>query len=289
MDNVWGKRQEAYLLILYAQHGNIQRVFRRLSLLAIHIAICYTGGVDADRRLDQLFGSERAMNLAEKLRALRAQEGLRRGLWRSLTQREVANALRQELGFSFSQAYLSQLEGGKRTHLTNTSREALARFYHVHPGFLVNDLADTSFVIEPQTAHTSLPSLRDAFAPHSQPRGQAAPSILTAPKPFTQVTPQPPTTHDGWFGWLAHSAPAEHLEAMGLLGAARDRPDLRRVLTLMEALLRLPDDRLRVIEVALGLAPSTGETQSASTTANDQAGADTQQAALAPRRSARED
>ncbi len=76
------------------------------------------------------------------------------------------------------------------------------------------------------------------------------------------------------------------LAAVRLLGVASDRPDLRRVLTLMEALLRLPDDRLRVIEAALGLTTSAG---TLTVTADEQAGADTQQAMYAPRRSARED
>lgn len=79
------------------------------------------------------------MELAEKLRRLRQAEGMRRGLWRPMTQHEVTRAMRLEIGVSLSQAYLSQLEGGSRLHLTNTTREALARFYHVHPGYLVND------------------------------------------------------------------------------------------------------------------------------------------------------
>lgn len=79
------------------------------------------------------------MELAEKLRRLRKAEGARRGLWRMMTQHEVTRAMRQEIGVSLSQAYLSQLESGARVHLTNTTREALARFYHVHPGYLVND------------------------------------------------------------------------------------------------------------------------------------------------------
>lgn len=84
------------------------------------------------------------MDLREKLRQLRAAEGARRGLSRPLTQSEVARAMRDELGASLSQAYLSQLESGKRVHLTHTSREALARFYRVHPGYLVSDPADGS-------------------------------------------------------------------------------------------------------------------------------------------------
>ncbi len=79
------------------------------------------------------------MELAEKLRRLRRAEGMRRGLWRTLTQIEVIHAMRQEIGVSLSQAYLSQLESGRRRHLTSATREALARFYHVHPGYLVSD------------------------------------------------------------------------------------------------------------------------------------------------------
>lgn len=79
------------------------------------------------------------MELAEKLRRLRKAEGMRRGLWRTLTQHEVIRAMRQEIGVSLSQAYLSQLEGGQRVHLSSATREALARFYHVHPGYLLSD------------------------------------------------------------------------------------------------------------------------------------------------------
>jgi transcriptional regulator with XRE-family HTH domain len=38
-----------------------------------------------------------------------------------------------------SQAYLSQIESGARPHLTHTTRELLARFFRVYPGFLVDD------------------------------------------------------------------------------------------------------------------------------------------------------
>ena len=40
---------------------------------------------------------------------------------------------------SLSQPYLSQLESGRRKHLTNTSRLLLAKFFNVHPGYLVDD------------------------------------------------------------------------------------------------------------------------------------------------------
>lgn len=79
------------------------------------------------------------MDLAMKLKALRDHAGRRRGLERALTQSEVARAIRTELGGSISQGYLSQLEAGRRTHLTATSRGQLARFFGVHPGYLVSD------------------------------------------------------------------------------------------------------------------------------------------------------
>jgi transcriptional regulator with XRE-family HTH domain len=86
------------------------------------------------------------MELGEKLRRLREAEGLRRGLWRALTQREIVRALRQELGVTLSQAYLSQLESGARVHLSNETREALARFYHVRPGDLTTAPASQEMI-----------------------------------------------------------------------------------------------------------------------------------------------
>jgi transcriptional regulator with XRE-family HTH domain len=38
-----------------------------------------------------------------------------------------------------SQSYLSQIESGARPHLTNTTRQILATFFKVHPGYLVDD------------------------------------------------------------------------------------------------------------------------------------------------------
>ena len=45
----------------------------------------------------------------------------------------------KELGKSISQSYLSQIESGARPHLTNSTRMLLARFFKVHPGYLVDD------------------------------------------------------------------------------------------------------------------------------------------------------
>ena len=79
------------------------------------------------------------MTVAEKLRYLRVVEGHLRGLNREMTQKEVATALRDEMKTPLSQPYLSQLEGGRRKHLTNTTRLILAKFFRVHPGYLVDD------------------------------------------------------------------------------------------------------------------------------------------------------
>jgi len=79
------------------------------------------------------------MRLGEKLRYLREVEGTLRGLERELSQLELARLIDKELGKSISQSYLSQIESGARPHLTNSTRMLLARFFKVHPGYLVDD------------------------------------------------------------------------------------------------------------------------------------------------------
>jgi transcriptional regulator with XRE-family HTH domain len=79
------------------------------------------------------------MTLGEKLRYLREVEGTLRGLDRELSQVELARLVEKELGKSISQSYLSQIESGARPHLTNSTRMLLARFFKVHPGYLVDD------------------------------------------------------------------------------------------------------------------------------------------------------
>jgi transcriptional regulator with XRE-family HTH domain len=79
------------------------------------------------------------MNLGEKIRYMREIEGTLRGLGREMTQLEVVHCIKKELGKSISQSYLSQIESGRRPHLTNTTRLLLARFFKVHPGYLVDD------------------------------------------------------------------------------------------------------------------------------------------------------
>ena len=89
------------------------------------------------------------MKLGEKLRYLRLVEGTLRGLGREMTQQDLARALKKEMGGGLSQSYLSQIESGARPHLTNSSRMLLARFFKVHPGYLVDD---------PEGYHTELTS-----------------------------------------------------------------------------------------------------------------------------------
>ena len=79
------------------------------------------------------------MKLGEKLRYLREVEGALRGVDRELSQQEVARLVQKELGKSISQSYLSQIESGARPHMSNTTRSLLARFFKVHPGYLVDD------------------------------------------------------------------------------------------------------------------------------------------------------
>ncbi len=87
------------------------------------------------------------MRLGEKLRYLRYMEGTLRGLCLRATQQEVVRAVKAELKRSISQAYLSQIENGVRPHLTNATRQLLAHFFKVHPGYLVDD---------PEGYHTEL-------------------------------------------------------------------------------------------------------------------------------------
>lgn len=89
------------------------------------------------------------MRLGEKIRYLREIEGALRGLNRELTQLETIRLIKKEHGKSISQSYLSQIESGSRPHLTNSTRMLLAKFFKVHPGYLVDD---------PEGYHTELVS-----------------------------------------------------------------------------------------------------------------------------------
>jgi transcriptional regulator with XRE-family HTH domain len=89
------------------------------------------------------------MTVAEKIRYLREVEGSLRGLNRPLTQLELVSAVRKELSKSISQSYISQIENGSRRHMTQATRALLAKFFKIHPGFLVDD---------PEGYHTELTS-----------------------------------------------------------------------------------------------------------------------------------
>lgn len=79
------------------------------------------------------------MKLGEKIRYLREVEGSLRGLDRAMSQLELVRAIESETGEKLSQSYLSQIESGARPHLTNKTRQILAAFFKVHPGYLVDD------------------------------------------------------------------------------------------------------------------------------------------------------
>jgi transcriptional regulator with XRE-family HTH domain len=89
------------------------------------------------------------MTVAEKIRYLREVEGSLRGLGRPMTQLELVRYIRKEQSKSISQSYISQIENGSRPHMTQSTRTLLAKFFKVHPGFLVDD---------PKGYHTELTS-----------------------------------------------------------------------------------------------------------------------------------
>lgn len=89
------------------------------------------------------------MKLGEKIRYLREVEGSLRGLSRPITQLELIELIRKQQGKTLSQSYISQIENGTRPHMTQSTRTLLARFFKVHPGFLVDD---------PEGYHTELVS-----------------------------------------------------------------------------------------------------------------------------------
>jgi len=145
------------------------------------------------------------MTLGEKLRFLRTVEGRLRGLDGEMTQQDLAD----EIGIS--QSYLSQIERGQRPHLTNTTRMALARFFKVHPGYLVDD---------PEGFHTEL-------------------------------TSDVRTLEDNLDLWLISGAEqfADDPEVRdGLLKLAK-HPDTRRCMKLIAAILETPELVDRLLEV----------------------------------------
>jgi transcriptional regulator with XRE-family HTH domain len=94
------------------------------------------------------------MKLGEKIRYLREVEGSLRGLDRAMSQLELVRAIEQETGAKLSQSYLSQIESGARPHLTNTTRQTLAAFFKVHPGYLVDDPEGYSSELQSELRYT---------------------------------------------------------------------------------------------------------------------------------------
>jgi len=93
------------------------------------------------------------MKLGEKIRYLREVEGSLRGQDRAMSQQELVRAIEAETGSKLSQSYLSQIENGARPHLTNTTRQILARFFKVHPGYLVDDPEGYSPELQSELRH----------------------------------------------------------------------------------------------------------------------------------------
>jgi len=151
------------------------------------------------------------MTLGQKIRYLRSVEGTLRGLGREMTQVEVVRAIRKESGKAFSQSYLSQIENGARPHLTNRTRLLLAKFFKVHPGYLVDD---------PAGYHTELTS-----------------ALRTA--------------EDALDLWLINGAEQFHADAelcQTLLAIARQE-DSRKLLILLQAIMDAPQLADRLLEV----------------------------------------
>ena len=146
------------------------------------------------------------MRLGEKLSHLRQVEGQIRGLHRPLSKADVVRAMRAELGTCLSQAYLSQIEAGSRGHLSARSRELLASFFKVHPGYLVDD---------PPGFHTEI----------------TTPALLEL---------------DPLRSWLAARADEQRRDPLvaGVLARLADTDDPRWYLALLDRLLDQPRSRL---------------------------------------------
>src|SRR6201996_2125286 len=119
------------------------------------------------------------MKLGDKVRYLREVEGNLRGMERAMSQQELVRAIRSELKASMSQSYLSQIESGARPHLTNTTRQLLARFFKVHPGYLVDD--PEGYHAELMSEVRTLEDKLDLWLGSGGGRGCRAPPLPPAP------------------------------------------------------------------------------------------------------------
>jgi phage shock protein A len=141
------------------------------------------------------------MRLGEKLRYLREVEGTLRGYEREMTQQEIVRAIKKEIGASISQSYLSQIENGQRPHLTNATRMLLARFFRVHPGYLVDDpegyhdellseLQEPAMELPERVAKLVQANLNDMIARAEKPEKMLKQVIIDIQNQFLQVKTQ---------------------------------------------------------------------------------------------------
>jgi transcriptional regulator with XRE-family HTH domain len=140
-----------------------------------------------------------------------------------MSQQELVRAIKAELGSSISQSYLSQVENGSRKHLTDSTRMLLARFFKVHPGYLVND---------PEGFHTELVS-----------------DIRAAEE----------DTLDLWLIGGAEKFARDPGVSAALLAVARNS-DSRRCLVLLGAILEVPDLAERLLQVLSPQSANGGKT-----------------------------
>jgi hypothetical protein len=154
-----------------------------------------------------------AMRLGEKLQHLRFVEGSVRGVGKTMTKSEVVRAMKDELGEAISHPYLCQLEGGARVHMTGKTRELLARFFKVLPGYLVDD---------PEGYQTAL---------------------------RTEM-PAGPDRLKGWLASQAETMVDEPLLAHVLYKLSRAQ-DPTRYITLLDQLLELPPAEMQRIQERL--------------------------------------
>jgi len=89
---------------------------------------------------------DRSSSKDRKIPTLAAKSAARMGSAAAVGR---ASSRKPARGATISQSYLSQIENGSRPHMTQSSRALLAKFFKVHPGFLVDD---------PEGYHTELTS-----------------------------------------------------------------------------------------------------------------------------------
>ena len=162
------------------------------------------------------------MKLCDKLKYLREVEGSLRGLGRAMTQGELLRAINAEMDSSLSQSYLSQIESGARPHLTNTTRLLLAKFFKVHPGYLVED---------PEGYHAEL---------------------------LSDLRARPRADEERLDLWLIAGSDRFHKDPdlCRALRAVAEHKDSRRCLLLLESVLEAPELLDRLFEVLRPAPPS---------------------------------